>query len=417
VTPPETRRKSAVALLAAVIALLPGFLFPFILPIVVGSEQSDTYLLGISVAVTLASVFSNAIEMHAVAAFGKELGAGRYPSPKEQHVYVLRVIMFAGAGTLLVGTLLLAVYFFTSHDPLAFLVVSLTVLWVPVVAAFTSVSSGRLIAAGRSVLPVFMQAPRAALPLVVLLTVPQPPLVLLAISLGCAELLRCVVLKTVASRMAINAVLADTAISTRGLTWQSASAAVAQGGPVTDRVFLSSTVGAISAYELADKVFFAAVQFMSLGLLVGRVGSWAQMLGADPKRLTGQYWRDVKFLAMVSSALALGGFIVMFIVISTAIAPDAWQRGLWWAAILITSLPFTVVNMAATRMIIIAGRQSVLAWMSILTLIGNAALDAAFFLVIGVDGIPIATVALRVIATCAYVQLVRRLLQSTAAAT
>jgi Na+-driven multidrug efflux pump len=405
------------SLLAAVLALLPGFIFPFVLPIAVGPGNSDTYLLGVSVAMTLTNVFSNAIELHAVAAFGRHLGAGSTVSAVVRQRYTKGVVKFAAIGTVIVAPCLAVAYFVTAHDPTTFLVISLTVFWVPVLAAFTSVSSGRLIASGRTVLPVAMQAPRAALPLIVILTVPQPPLLLLAASFACAEVIRCIVLKSAAKKLTTTSVEVDLPLSVRGLAWQSGSAAVAQGGPVTDRVFLSSTIGAITAYELADKVFFAAVQFMSLGLLVRKVGVWAQLFGTDRLRLTARYKRDVRLLVTFASAMAVVGVALVTVVTTAAIAPEGWQRGLWWAAILIMSLPFTVTNMAATRIIVIAGRQSILAWMSILTLVGNAALDAMFYLILGVDGIPIATVILRIVATCVYVQLVKRLLRSIIAET
>ena len=72
-------------------------------------------------------------------------------------------------------------------------------------------------------------------------------------------------------------------LPTRGLPWQSASALTAQGGPVTDRMFLTAApAGSLSAYEMADKLFFAATQFLNLGFLVRRLSGWSRLPFVEP---------------------------------------------------------------------------------------------------------------------------------------
>jgi Na+-driven multidrug efflux pump len=406
---PAPRNRNTKNLGAAVIALLPGFVFPFVLPLVVGEGLSDTYFLAVSIALTLTNVIGNAIELNTVAVYGKALAANTQPASVEMRRYTRRVVTFAVIATATVAPVLFTIYFLGAHDKLTFTPVAAIAAVTPLLAAFTSVLSGTLIARGRSAFAVVMQAPRAGLPLLVAVAIPQVSLIHLALSFVTAEILRLAVLALAVNKVDKTGSRSTERLSTRGMTWQSLSAALAQGGPVTDRLFLSPTVGAVTAYELADKLFFSAVQFLNFGYLLRRVGMWARLPGLPRREATAIVRRDFTRLFIGALCLAGLGICATLAANSWGVLPVSWSRGVWWSAILFVSLPFTMISMAAGRLVIIAGRQRILFWMSTLTLVGNATLDAAFYFAFGVDGIPIATVILRILAAAIYVVVIVRI--------
>ncbi|HYP45887.1 MAG TPA: polysaccharide biosynthesis C-terminal domain-containing protein [Propionibacteriaceae bacterium] len=397
--------------MAAATALLPGFAFPFVLSWFLGAGDADQMLLAGSVALTLTSVVGNAVELNSVSELGGRLGQSVMPDRQALRRYRARITAFVCGATLVVGSLLIAFYgaqrgSFGSFAPLA-----LTMLSVPLLGGIASARSGELLARGYIVVPVLLQSCRTVVPIVLLvLNGPQTPLALLAAGFAAGELVRLAVL-TAMSRTRVGCGSSSADIPTNGLYWQSGSALTSQTGPITDRFFLSTApAGALSSYEMADKLFFAAVQLISLGFLTRRLTGWAQLPTMEPTLGRSLLRTDGLFLLIVSTVAGLLGSLTCALTPHVVQLPVVWRQGFLWAQILFLSIPFTLATMCCSRLLIIARRQRLLIRFALLTGVGNALLDWIFFTLYGAVGIAIATVVLRVISAATYAIVLRRVL-------
>src|SRR5690606_31093111 len=93
-----------------------------------------------------------------------------------------------------------------------------------------------------------------------------------------------------------------------GLVAQASSSGVTQLGPAVDRLFLSASgAGAISSYEMADRLMYAASQFVNMAFLVRRVGAWARLPTMAPGEASALLRRDGRVLGAVTAVLTAGG--------------------------------------------------------------------------------------------------------------
>ena len=181
---------------------------------------------------------------------------------------------------------------------------------------------------------------------------------------------------------------------------------------MTDRVFLAGApAGSLTAYEMADKLFFAATQFLNLGFLVRRMSGWSRLPSVPVAEGRLRLRRDLTVLvgvAGVTALLVLGGALVAS---RLTFLPSAWHQGLVWAAILSVSLPMIMVSMCGGRLLIIGRRQHLLIRLSAISVAANAVLDWIFFGIFGPVGIPVATVLVRTLSAVLYLIVVRRAIQ------
>ena len=395
----------------AALVLFPGFAFSFVLSWLVGTARSDELLLAASVSLTLTNVVGNAIEANSVAEMGRLIGRGLPPGRAVLRSYARRIFLFALASCVAVGAPLTIVYAFRRPDPLTFSALAATMLLMALVGGVSSAFSGLLIAHGKVALPISLQSLRTIVPIVLVFAWPTAPLFVYAGGFVLGELARLTVLSRAARRLPTSE--AADALPTRGLVWQSASALTAQSGPVTDRIFLAqSPVGSLSAYEMADKLFFAASQVVNLGLVVRRLSRWARLPSYEPAVGKAMIRKDFAILLAVNVVVGLLGSGACLLASTFDFLPRAWIQGLQWGSILFLSMPFSLCISCGGRMLIIARRQRLLVWFAATFAVCNALADWLFFVLLGPIGIPIATAIVRLISAVLYLIVVTRLLPS-----
>src|SRR5690606_29502913 len=267
-------RKDLSTAVAAVVGSLPGFTLPFVAALVLAPEDSDLLLLAVSVAVTVAVIVSSAVELTTIAEYGRVLGREQDPAPGALREYRRRILLFATGLTALVVPALGIAYAAGSPAAGDFVVLVCAVAPAPVFAAVASMLSGECIARGAPTVPIMVQAMRTLMPAVLLAVWWDAPLVAVAAMLPAGEAARAAILAVTARRLrAEQAGAADGALTPFGLVAQASSSGVTQLGPAVDRLFLSSSgAGAISSYEIADRLMYAGAQFVNMAFLVRRVG-------------------------------------------------------------------------------------------------------------------------------------------------
>lgn len=382
----------------AIVAMLPGFALPFVLSAAVGQKASDPFFLAVSVALVLSNVVGNTIELNSVVQFGRALSLSGSISRSELRSFRRKIRIFALLAVLAVGPVLIGVYFVTlpSHSRVEFLTVAAITLAVPLIGGEASSRSGHLIACRKQELAIFMQSMRSVVPLLLVLVWPAAPLAFVAASMVLGELIRLLVLSLLSRNLNVAPRGALAPLATKGLVTQSLSTSTVQLSPVADRMFLSNApIGSLTAYELADKVFFAGVQFLNLGFLVNRVRMWSHLRSMNTFEGKRHLRRDFKILlgfSAAASALAIAllqGAPLLFDV------PSEWRLGLFWAQLALVSLPMSVVGMACSRLLVIADRQDLLIWVAVGITVGTVIFDFIGFIFLGAIGIPIAAICVR----------------------
>jgi hypothetical protein len=139
-----------------------------------------------------------------------------------------------------------------------------------------------------------------------LLAWPSAPLWLVAAALPVGEAIRAAILLVSCRRLRRDQVLEAHAdhLPAHGLLAQAASSGVTHLGPAVDRLFLASSgTGYISAYEMADRLMYAAAQFFSLTFVYRRVATWARLPAMEPDTAGRVLRRDARTLRIASAVL------------------------------------------------------------------------------------------------------------------
>jgi hypothetical protein len=408
-------RGSIASAIAAVVGSLPGFTLPFVAALVLSPRDSDVLLLALSVAITPSIIVSSAVELTTVAEYGRLLGQNRGPTPDAVHRYHWRIARF---GVLLTGVVvpaLVVAYAARTPERPTFLILVAAVAVTPVIAAMASRTSGECVARGAPVVPIAVGSLRSLTPPVLLLIWPSAPLVLFAAMLPVGEVARAVVLAVTCRRLRQRHSEEPTGpLEAHGLVPQALSSGVTQLGPAVDRLFLSASgAGSVSSYEIADRLMYAAAQFVNMAFLVRRVGAWARlptMAAADAVALLR---RDGRVLGAVTAVLTAGGTLGCFVALVSGLLPDSWGQGFLWGAIVMLSLPAHVFNVVGTRLLVVARRQRWMLAIAVATAVLNAVLDTIFFVLLGPVGIVVATVLLRWTMAGVYLVLLRTAVPQT----
>jgi hypothetical protein len=409
-------RKDLPTAAAAIVGSLPGFTLPFVAALLLTPGASDVLLLAMSVAITVALIVSAAVEMTTIAEYGRVLGKHRSPTADALRGYRRRVLLFAAALTALVVPALALAYAVGSQDRGQFVVLVCAVAPAPILAAVASMLAGECIARGGATVPIAVQAMRSLLPAVLLMAWWDAPLVLVAAMLPAGEAARAAVLAVVVRRLRAQQAEdeASGALTPYGLVAQALSSGVTQLGPAVDRLFLSASgAGSVSSYEIADRLMYAAAQFVNMAFLVRRVGAWARlptMAAADAVALLR---RDGRVLGAVTALLTAGGTLGCFVALVSGLLPDSWAQGFLWGAIVMLSLPAHVFNVVGTRLLVVARRQRWMLAIAVATAVLNAVLDTIFFVLLGPVGIVVATVLLRWTMAGVYLVLLRTAVPQT----
>jgi hypothetical protein len=402
-------RKDLSTAAAAIIGQLPGFTLPFVAALVLTPGASDVLLLAISVAVTVSVIVSGTVEMTTIAEYGRVLGSRRNPAADALRSFRRRVLLFAAALTATVVPVLTLAYAAGAADRGEFVVLVCAVGPTPILAAVASMLAGECIARGGPTVPIAVQAMRSLVPAVLLVAWGDAPLVLVAAMLPAGEAARAAVLAAVARRLrAQQAADEDGALTPYGLIAQALSSGVTQLGPAVNRLFLSSSgPGSISSYEIADRLMYAAAQFVNMAFLVRRVGAWARLPTMTAEEAAALLRRDGRVLGIVTAVLTTGGAIGCLAALASGLLPDSWGQGFLWGTIVMLSLPAHVFNVVGTRLLVVARRQRWMLAIASATAVLNAMLAAVFFVLLGPVGIVVATVLLRWTMSVVYLVLLR----------
>jgi peptidoglycan biosynthesis protein MviN/MurJ (putative lipid II flippase) len=408
-------RKDLPTAAAAIIGSLPGFTLPFVAALVLPPDTSDLLLLAMSVAITVSVIVSSAVELTTIAEYGRVLGRDRNPAPDALRDYRRRVLLFATALTALVVPALAVAYAIGSPARAEFVVLVCAVAPAPILAAIASILSGECIARGGPTVPIAVQAMRTLLPAVLLAVWWDAPLVVVAAMLPAGEAARAVVLAVAARRLrAQQAGAEDGALTPFGLVAQALSSGVTQLGPAVDRLFLSASgAGSVSSYEIADRLMYAAAQFVNMAFLVRRVGAWARLPTMAPGDATALLRRDGRVLGIVTAVLTAGGALACLAGLASGLLPESWNQGFLWGAIVMLSLPAHVFNVVGTRLLVVARRQRWMLAIAAATAVLNAVLDTVFFFLLGPVGIVVATLLLRWTMAGVYLVLLRTAVPQT----
>jgi peptidoglycan biosynthesis protein MviN/MurJ (putative lipid II flippase) len=408
-------RKDLHTAVAAIVGSLPGFTLPFVAALVLTPAASDLLLLALSVAITVSVIVSSAVELTTIAEYGRVLGGDRNPAPDALRDYRRRILLFGTALTVLVVPVLAIAYAAGSPEAGEFAVLVCAVAPAPILASIASMLSGECIARGAPTVPIAVQAMRTLAPAVVLALWWDAPLVVVAAMLPVGEAIRAVILAATARRLrAEQAGAEDGALTPFGLVAQASSSGVTQLGPAVDRLFLSSSgAGAISSYEMADRLMYAASQFVNMAFLVRRVGAWARLPTMAPGEASALLRRDGRVLGAVTAVLTVGGALVCLAGPATGLLPEGWGQGFLWGAIAMLSLPAHVFNVVGTRLLVVARRQRWMLAIAVATAVLNAVLDVILFFLLGPIGIVVATVLLRWLMAGVYVVLLRTAVPQT----
>lgn len=408
-------RKDLSTAVAAVVGSLPGFTLPFVAALVLAPEDSDLLLLAVSVAVTVAVIVSSAVELTTIAEYGRVLGREQDPAPGALREYRRRILLFATGLTALVVPALGIAYAAGSPAAGDFVVLVCAVAPAPVFAAVASMLSGECIARGAPTVPIMVQAMRTLMPAVLLAVWWDAPLVAVAAMLPAGEAARAAILAVTARRLrAEQAGAADGALTPFGLVAQASSSGVTQLGPAVDRLFLSSSgAGAISSYEIADRLMYAGAQFVNMAFLVRRVGAWARLPTMVAGEAASLLRRDGAVLGLVTVVLTAGGALVCLAGPASGLLPASWAQGFLWGAIVMLSLPAHVFNVVGTRLLVVARRQRWLLGISVATAVLNAALDGLLFVLLGPVGIVVASLLVRWVMSGVHLVLLRTAVPQT----
>lgn len=403
------RRLRAIASPAvAVVAMLPGFILPFVLTATMGQHATDPYFLAVSISLVLCNILGNTIELHSIVQFGKVSSSQDSIHNNGLRKYRRRIRRLVVFSTLVCGLGLTAIYYLaTAPERRAdFLLISLVALFVPLIGGEASSRSGQLIAYGRHEIAILLQAMRSLCPLMLVLAWPAAPLLVVACAMVGGEVARLIILSTqTSSRTSSHG--SKRHLATRGLVAQSISSATMQSAPVADRIFLSGQApGSISAYELADKVFFAGAQFLNLSFVTGRVRRWSQLRSLPKHDGILILKRDFAYLCAVSAGSTVFGIGILHVSPIWLKVPVEWNQGLMWAQLVLLSLPAALISMVCSRLLIVADRQWLLVCFASCVTVATVVLDWFFVNALGAIGIPVASVILRTLTAAVQVVVV-----------
>lgn len=398
-----------VRLASMAVGLGPGLVLPLVIAAYSTPYESDGFLFATSFSLVMINIVVLGIEGQSMAVVGAALD-GSYPSRNAWHRYS-RNVLLRGIGTItVVVPLLVLVYVIRDERWTEFIPVVAVVAIAPMAGVVASLASGVLYAVKRSSLPIWTQGLRSALPIAALVAVPNPPLVLLAACFAAGEILRAAVLHIALRRVVrIDSDGEPKSLRYDGLFWQFASSAASQGNPVIDRLFLAGTsVGSITAYELADKVSFAVYQLFFTGLLVPRSGGWGRALKRSANAGIRTFWHTtLKTMAMLfSSTLIIGAAI--WLVLRIGVVPEHWETGLAWALIVLPSVTFTLGQMASVRILVAFNAEKALLPAAFAGFLLNIVADLVCFALFGALGVVIATLITRMVVCMIYFGVVIR---------
>ena len=389
-------------ILAAGVSLSASFLVPFVAASTLDVDISDVFILSLGISLTLWNVVALNLELYTISASGRLIeqeGRGRFRNGKN---YGLSCLGFGVVLGILATGVLILVYVKNVSEPSLFIVCAAICSGVPIVGSYNASVSGQLIALGDQRVAVSSQGLRGFVALPSLFWVEGSQVVWTCALLVCGEILRSFILWWRLRSLAPDLFLSSAEFRLGAVSQQSLATSTAQVSPLVDRFFLSAGgAGSISAYELADKVFFALVQVLNLSALMRIVARWARISDSSDGFARRSRKDLLRLAGLAASAAVVVGFVVVSIVYFVPL-PNVVRQGLLWSLILLISAPLAMVNSGYGRLAIVTGRQRALVWFAGLQVVMNVGLDVVLVWQFGVVGVIVASVVVRLVSVIAF---------------
>ncbi|MBV7281196.1 hypothetical protein [Corynebacterium sp. TAE3-ERU30] len=410
-------------LIAMGLGLGPGLLLPFILALRLDAADSDRVIVLLTVSILGTAIVTQAAEAYAVAELSRSLSAGA-----TVRAAVLRCVRAlavpAAVGVTVVAAVTFIAFLFTGGLPadqgVWLLVVAVAVL----VACFASPLSACLILEDRSYIPLSTQGLRYLVLIVAVLVLPFEGGELVVFFL-LGEILRVVVLalaqrrfladEPIDSATAAGLDATDSSPQASGgalsLYQQFGSNGITQASVLIERSVISSVgQGAITFYELADKIAYIIIQAAyALGILP-RMKRWADAAGqSDYREAYARFARDVRRLLAAVAAIALPGAGVALVVAMSGIGPEAvGSVAAYSSVLLVATLPIVYV-FAAMRLLVMLNGQRYFVPASLVSITVMVVVGLGLFSVIGVVGVLIGRLLSRVTTAVLYWRAIHKL--------
>lgn len=382
---------------AVLVGNLPGFVVPFIAYQRLEPADADVLLLLASTAVTLATVVTMTVETAWAASVGTLLAHGRRPGSRIARRGALQAAGFALGVSGVLGPLVLALYALARPAGGEGLIgPALTLVPAPLAAAAASVYGGVAVANGRVALPTALQGAKFFLPVGLLLLSHTPSIWLVTSSYAFGEIVRLCLLRIYCRTLMGTDRKSQAAIpSGKLLVSHFASLAVTLATPVIDRSFLSRfPPGSITAFEMADRFYFAVYQIAIVLTVTRPSGAWSRELTqASPHVVIRR--RVLGVCARVAVLAALGaGSLALLLLVPQGLVPD---QSILWALVLLPGLVAGVGQTAVTRFAVMCRATRVLPLLGVISVIINAASNALGVAAFGIVGVIISTTVTRVV--------------------
>lgn len=361
------RLRRPVRLAAAVgFGSLPGFALPIVAVAYVSPMQSDLLLLGVAIAVIVATIVSSTFEASYVAKMSRASAEREIPEARRMArtscvgaivsmglslvLFPLMAIVLNAAGT-------------GSSDGIESLAPLLPLVVTPAIASGSAVYSAFLIVHQR--LPVlYLSVALRSVPTIFVVVVTSDVLAsCLAYAVG--ELARYVWLSSEVRRMRVLSLQSGWRTSDKTLRVTAGelfhlmlSMFIGQSGPLMVRaIFVSGPVGSVTSGEFANRIYSGASQITSSVFVMPRVGG----IGVGTN-ISGEVER-VGFVRAQLSKVFLSGSVVSGCCIIIAVIGrnflslnEYLDQGLLWSCVLVTAIPFLAVNSLASRVIVLCGK-------------------------------------------------------------
>lgn len=399
-------------MVASIIALLPGFALPFAATYSLSAAAASSFLLAYSVCTSVNGVSGAAIELNAISRVGFLRSRCEHPSALALARLGIDSLSFTTCIAVLGGPLLALIFLTRLDEPSQFIHTLVLLTPMPILFSISNTLSGTLIAFGKTPNVVIVQGLRSIPPVAIMLCMSAPTISLIALSFSVGELARFIVLLVMVRRAFAKSGsrTSHARISTAGVSWQAGSTAVAQVGPATDRAFMAgSGPDQIVAYEIADRISTASLQFLNTGVLTREVGKWS-VLKTSQRDDVSKMLAGVLRLFVLATAVGSTGVVALVTMNACDLIPNSWRLGVWWATLLLVSLPCAIGASGTNRILVLAQMQRMLLQFVVCGLVIGVALKFALYSSIGTIGIILATVISRYIMFLIQFYMVYRIL-------
>lgn len=403
---------------------MPGLVLPFALTARLGAgEATDAYFYAFGVAIFVSSIVSLALEANVLVAAAHERRAGPSRLVRFARGLVARCVPATAGIYVMAGVLALAAVAHWPGSELA-LCAQLTAIFGAYLCAIaaSSVLNGCLYAGGAFFVPTMTIALRSLAPLAVLAldVSPRTLVLLVAVALATGEAVRALVLAIALWRMTraqsepgpeAGEIGPAPAIWRTALPYAIAMIVFAANALIDRAVAGRLAEGSVTVLDLAEKLFYAPVTILMSSVLLVSGARWAAMAQDDPAALSADFERSL------SRAWRWGGALTAAMAVPVLAGLAAGPQRVVGVdrmtlcslvAILLAGLPAAIATNAGVRLLTALRATGAFPPLAAATLVANVAADIGGALLLGVQGIALASTAWRVLNVVLLLGVARR---------